>query len=80
VKNNPELRNLKKTRNERKVTIREISKHLNISKSMYSYIENGDKRLSYDMAVNIASFFKTTPDALFKGDFKEFFKNDSHII
>ena len=44
---------------------------LNISKTFYWQIENKKRRLSYDMAIKIASIFKTTPDKMFYEDFKK---------
>lgn len=36
-----------------------------ISKSYYSQIENGKRRLYYDLAVKIAAVFHMKPDELF---------------
>lgn len=77
-KNNPPLTTLKEHRKKTGLTIREVGAKLGISRSMYGHIETGEKRLSYKTAVAIAKIFKTTPDALFLEDYKEFFK-DSHI-
>lgn len=74
MKNNPPLLKLKTIREKRGLTVREISKILNISKSMYSYIENGKKRLTYDMAVSIGDILGICPNDLFLEDFKDFFK------
>ena len=52
----------------------EMAKKLGMSQSMYSYIEIGSKRLSYDVAVRIADIFETTPDDIFYEDFKAFYK------
>lgn len=80
MKDNPILKKLKQIRISKNISIRDMAKSLGVSKSMYSYIENGDKRLSYDIAVKISSFFDMSPDQIFQDDFKEFFKNNSHII
>ncbi len=42
---------------------------LNISKAFYCQIENSQRRLSYDMAIKIASIFNLKPDQLFYDDF-----------
>ena len=39
--------------------------------SFYWQIENDKRRLTYDMAMKIANFFKTTPDEIFYEDFKK---------
>lgn len=49
-----------------------MSEVLGISKAFYSQIENGNRRLSYDMAVKIANIFKTKPDKLF---YEEYINN-----
>lgn len=38
---------------------------LGISKTYYWQLENDKRRMSYEMAVKIASLFHTTPDELF---------------
>ena len=43
---------------------------LKISKSYYWQIENNSRKLSYEMAVRIASVFKTTPDKIFYNEYK----------
>ena len=66
---------LKKIREEKGYTSDYISKELNISKAFYSQIENGKRRLSYDMAVNISKLFNMKPDELFYDDHKKVLKN-----
>jgi putative transcriptional regulator len=75
MKNNPKLTKLREARQKKGLTIKYMANSLGISPSMYGYIENGDKRLSYDMAVAIADFFETTPDDLFYEDYEQFFKD-----
>lgn len=48
-----------------------MAKILKISKTFYWQIENRKRRLSYDMAIKIASIFKMTPDKLFYDDMKK---------
>lgn len=75
MKSNPPLEKLKKERTKKEISCRTMSERVGISKSMYSYIENGDKRLSYEDAVAIAKVFGKTPDQMFLKDYREFFKN-----
>lgn len=60
-----DIEKLKKLREERKLSRKEIANLLGISESYYSKIENGKKRLFYDMAIKIADIFKTKPDNIF---------------
>lgn len=62
--------NLKKIRLKNNYTSKDIADILGISKPFYSQIENGRRRLSYDMAVRIASIFKMKPDEIFYEDHK----------
>lgn len=61
---------LKKLRLKNNYTSKDIANILGISKPFYSQIENGRRRLSYDMAVRIANIFKMKPDELFYEDHK----------
>ncbi len=63
---------LKQLRLKKKYTSLQMSEVLGISKAFYSQIENGNRRLSYDMAVKIANIFKTKPDKLF---YEEYINN-----
>lgn len=62
---------LKEIRMKNNYTSKDIAEILGISKPFYSQIENGRRRLSYDMAVRIANIFKMMPDELFYEDHKE---------
>ena len=62
--------NLKKIRLKNNYTSKDIADILGISKPFYSQIENGRRRLSYDMAVRIANIFKVKPDEIFYEDHK----------
>lgn len=75
MKNNPVLTKLREERLNQGWTIKYVANLMGISQSMYGYIENGGKRLSYDMAVKLADLFKMTPDELFYKDFEYFFKD-----
>lgn len=65
------MKKLKKIRKENKFTHKFMSEMLNISKIYYWEIENGKKRLSYNLAIKIAEIFHMTPDELFYDDFIE---------
>ena len=65
---------LKHIRVENGYTSERISKELNISKAFYSQIENGRRRLSYDMSLKIARIFNMKPDDLFYEDHKDILK------
>lgn len=62
---------LKKLRLKNNYTSKYIADLLGISKPFYSQIENGRRRLTYDMAVRIATIFKMKPDEIFYEDHKE---------
>ncbi len=59
------MEKLKLKRKEVGYTIYDMAKMLSISPSFYSQIENGKRRLFYDMAIKIASIFNMSPDDLF---------------
>lgn len=46
-------------------TVQKLGKHLGKSKQYMSELGRGRIRLSYSMAIQIARYFETTPDALF---------------
>ena len=60
---------LKELRNRKKLTNRDMAQKLGISTPFYCQIENGSRRLSYDMAVRIAEIFEKKPDKLFFDDY-----------
>lgn len=62
---------LKEIRNENNISMQEMSDKLGISKPFYSQLENGKRRLTYEMAVKIASIFNEKPDKLFYEDFNK---------
>lgn len=62
---------LKKNRKKEKYTIKDMSEKLMISKAYYSQIENGKKKLSYPMAISIASIFNKKPDQIFYEDYQK---------
>ena len=74
---NPKLKTLRMIRKQNGFTTTDMALKLGMSQSMYSYIEIGEKRLSYEVAVRIANIFDTTPDEIFYNDFKQYFLKDN---
>lgn len=70
------LKKLKEKRYSKEITTKEISEHLGISKAFYCQIENGKRRLSYEMAIKIANFFNVKPDSLFYEDVNKYMENN----
>lgn len=64
------MKTLKETRLKNKLSCKEMADFLNISKPYYWQLENGKRRLYYDMAIKIADIFKTKPDKIFYNDIK----------
>lgn len=62
-----ELKNFRKKKN---LTCKDMAEKLNVSKPFYWQIENCKRRLSYEMAVRIATILGTKPDKLFYEAFK----------
>lgn len=56
---------LKKERLSKGLSCQQVADEINISKEYYWMIENGKRRLTYDLAVKIARVFKKKPDSLF---------------
>ncbi len=50
---------------EKGYTHKEMSDFLNISKSYYCQLENGNRTLSYKMAYDISKILESRPDDLF---------------
>ncbi|WP_117168842.1 helix-turn-helix transcriptional regulator [Paraliobacillus sediminis] len=59
------LDKLKKIRNKEDLTYQEVANQVGISKEYYWMIENGKRRLTYELAVKIAKVFKSSPDYIF---------------
>lgn len=47
------------------LTCQQIADEAGISKEYYWMIENGKRRLTYELAVKIANVFKSSPDYIF---------------
>ena len=59
---------LKELRQKNRYTTQIMADKLGISKAFYCQIENGVRRLSYDMAVRISKIFNLKPDTIFYKD------------
>lgn len=59
------LQKLKKMRINEGMTCRQVAEQVGISKEYYWMIENGKRRLTYELAVKIAKVFKASPDYIF---------------
>lgn len=59
------LQNLKARRLHCGLTNKEMADRLNISIPYYWMLENGKRKLSYDMAVEISKILNSTPDEIF---------------
>lgn len=58
----PKLRELRIKNNYSSI---EMARRVGISKAYYSQLENGKRRLYYDLAKKIASIFNLKPDDIF---------------
>lgn len=56
---------LKELREQKKYSYEYMAKKLGISKAYYWQLEHKNRRLSYEMAKNIASIFSLKPDDIF---------------
>lgn len=59
---------LKEIRYKNHMTTKVVSEKVGISKAFYCQIENGKRRMTYELAIKIASVFKVKPDYLFYDD------------
>ncbi|CAM3779283.1 helix-turn-helix transcriptional regulator [Alkalicoccus chagannorensis] len=59
------LEKLRELRLESKLTYKQVAEKIGVSKEHYWMIENGKRRLNYDMAVRIAIVFNKKPDEIF---------------
>lgn len=59
---------LKLIRLNKKMTCKQVADEVGITKEYYWQIENGKRRLSYELAVKIARVFGKTPDEIFLAD------------
>lgn len=59
------LDKLKEIRLKKELTYQQVADEVEISKEYYWMIENGKRRLTYELAVKIAKVFKLRPDNIF---------------
>lgn len=60
---------LKQVRLKWGYTCQEMASKLKISKPFYWQIENGKRRMTYHLAIQISQIFDMTPDQLFYDDY-----------
>ena len=65
------MENLIKLRMEKGLSYAQMAKLLDINKTFYWQIEHGKRRLSYNMAFNIARVFGLKPDDIFYEYYKK---------
>ncbi len=70
------MKKLKELRKANHLTHQMMANALNISKPFYWQLENNKRRLSYNMAVKIATILNTKPDDIFYEEFKANNKSD----
>lgn len=59
------LEKLRKLRKENNLSYQEMADKIGICKAYYWQLENGNRRLYYDLAIKIAKIFKLKPDQVF---------------
>lgn len=64
------FKKLRELRLQNGLTIKDMANRLQISKPFYSQIENQNRRLSYDMAIQISEIFHMKPDDIFYDNYK----------
>lgn len=69
---------LRTLRKQYHYTSKEMGQKLGISKPFYCKLENQTRRLSYEMAIKIATIFHIKPDAIFYEDHPEAKKESSN--
>lgn len=62
---------LQTLRQEKGLSYDDMAKTLKISKSYYWQLEHKNRRLSYEMACNIAKIFNLKPDEIFYEEYKK---------
>ena len=61
---------LQKARKTYNLSYLDVAKEVGICKSYYWQIENGNRRVYYDLAIKIANVFQKKPDELFYDYYK----------
>lgn len=59
---------LKEHRLHKNYSCQTMARKLGISKTYYWQIEQGRRRITYDLAIQLAEIFQTTPDTLLYED------------
>lgn len=59
------MNKIKELRIAKGISVYEIANYLKVTAAFYSQLENKKKRLYYDTALKLATFFGTKPDELF---------------
>ena len=72
------VRNLKRLRKEKELTQRQVATILNMHRSNYSKVENGERELSIESIITLADFFEMTVDELVR-DPKTIQSNESQL-
>ncbi|MCH5172333.1 MAG: helix-turn-helix transcriptional regulator [Erysipelotrichales bacterium] len=62
------LAKFRELRKKKGVNLDAVAKELNVSKAYVSMVETGKRSLDYQMAINMAKIFDSTPDELFLDD------------
>lgn len=70
------MEKLKELRAQNKMSYNDMAKRLHINKTFYWQIENEQRNLSYNMAVNISKVFNLKPDDIFYNHYKTIVKPD----
>lgn len=62
------LAKFRELRKKKGINLDTVAKELNVSKAYVSMVETGKRSLDYQMAINMARIFNSTPDELFLDD------------
>ena len=62
------LAKFRELRKKKGINLDTVARELNVSKAYISMVETGKRSLDYQMAINMAKMFQTTPDELFLDD------------
>ncbi|MCH5179711.1 MAG: helix-turn-helix transcriptional regulator [Erysipelotrichales bacterium] len=62
------LAKFRELRKKKGINLDTVAKELNVSKAYISMVETGKRSLDYQMAINMARIFNSTPDELFLDD------------
>lgn len=65
------MEKLKECRIRNHYSFNYMAKQLGISKTYYWQLEHNQRRISYEMAIKIASIFNKKPDEIFYSEFIE---------